>query len=120
MVCLWALAADTEDEARRLAAPAKMVNHHFVRGQLIPVPSTEDAVAWLERNATERPAAPARRRRMIRGTPEAVRQGIEAAAAEYGADEAMLVNIMSDQAARRHGYALVADAFALASRRVDA
>jgi luciferase family oxidoreductase group 1 len=120
MVCLWALAADTEDEARRLAAPAKMVNHYFVRGQLIPVPSTEDAVAWLERNATERPAAPARRRRMIRGTPEAVRQGIEAAAAEYGADEAMLVNIMSDQAARRHGYALVADAFALASRRVDA
>jgi hypothetical protein len=52
---------------------------------------------------------------MIRGTPQLVREGIEAAAAEYRADEAMLVNIMSDQPARRRGYALVADAFALAS-----
>lgn len=117
MVCLWALAAESEEEARRLAAPAKMVNHHFVRGRLIPVPSTEDAVAWLERHAPDRPPAlpEGRRRRMIRGTPEAVREEIEKAAAAYGADEVMLVNIMSDQPARRRGYALVADAFALAS-----
>ena len=119
MVAVWALAADSEEEARRLAAPAKMVNHHFVRGQLIPVPSTEDAVAWLERNATRVTGVPAgRRRRMIRGTPDAVREGIEAAAADYGADEVMLVNIMSDQPARRHGYALIANAFALASEPV--
>ena len=57
---------------------------------------------------------------MIRGTAEAVREGIEAAAADYGADEVMLVNIMSDQPARRHGYALVANAFALASGPVAA
>jgi luciferase family oxidoreductase group 1 len=122
MVCIWALAAESEEEARRLAAPAKMVNHHFVRGQLIAVPTTEEAVAWLERNAPDKPAGmPAgRRRRMIRGTPEAVREGIEAAAAEYGADEVMLVNIMSDQPGRRHGYALIADAFALASGSVAA
>ena len=117
MAAVWALAADSEEEARRLAAPAKMINHHFARGQLIAVPSTEEAVAWLERNATDRPAglSAQRRRRMIRGTPQAVREGIEAAAADYGADEVMLVNIMSDQPARRHGYALVANAFALAS-----
>ncbi len=122
MVCLWALAADSEEEARRLAAPAKMVNHHFVRGQLLPVPTTEEAVAWLERNAPNKPEglSSERRRRMIRGTPETVREGIEAAAADYGADEVMLVNIMSDQPARRHGYALVADAFALASGPVAA
>jgi luciferase family oxidoreductase group 1 len=122
MVCLWALAAESEEDARRLAAPAKMVNHHFVRGQLIAVPSTEEAVAWLERNAPDKPAGlpEGRRRRMIRGTPQAVREGIEAAAAEYRADEVMLVNIMSDQPARRHGYALVADAFALASGPVAA
>jgi len=122
MVCLWALAAESEEEARRLAAPAKMVNHHFVRGQLIAVPSTEEAVAWLERNAPDKSSGlpERRRRRMIRGTPETVRAGIETAAAEYGADEAMLVNIMSDQPARRHGYGLVADAFALASGSVAA
>jgi alkanesulfonate monooxygenase SsuD/methylene tetrahydromethanopterin reductase-like flavin-dependent oxidoreductase (luciferase family) len=99
-----------------------MVNHHFVRGQLIAVPSTEEAVAWLERNAPDKPSGlpERRRRRMIRGTPETVRAGIETAAAEYGADEAMLVNIMSDQPARRHGYGLVADAFALASGSVAA
>ena len=122
MVAVWALAADSEAEANRLAAPAKMVNHHFVRGQLIPVPTTEEAVAWLARNAMNKPPAlpEGRRRRMIRGTPETVREGIERAAADYRADEVMLVNIMSDQPARRHGYALLADAFALASGRVDA
>ena len=120
IVCLWALAAESEEEARRLAAPAKMVNHHFVRGQLIPVPTTEEAVAWLARNGAARPEGlpEGRRRRMIRGTPQQVREGIEAAARDYGADEAMLVNIMSDQPARRRGYALVADAFALASAPV--
>ena len=122
MVAIWALAAETEEEARRLAAPAKMVNHYFVRGELIPVPSTADAVAWLARNETdEPPTLPAgRRRRMLRGTPQAVRDGIAAAAADYGADEVMLVNIMSDQPARRRGYALIADAFGVASAGVDA
>jgi alkanesulfonate monooxygenase SsuD/methylene tetrahydromethanopterin reductase-like flavin-dependent oxidoreductase (luciferase family) len=45
--------------------------------------------------------------------PESVRAGIEAVAAEYGADEVILVTITHDHAARRRSYELIADAFGL-------
>jgi len=44
-----------------------------------------------------------------------VRQGIEAVAAEYGADEVMVLTIAHDHAARRRSYELIAEAFGLAS-----
>ena len=39
--------------------------------------------------------------------------GIEAVAAEYGADEVMVVTITYDHAARRRSYELIAEAFGL-------
>jgi hypothetical protein len=42
-----------------------------------------------------------------------VRAGLEEVAAEYGADEVMVLNIMYDHEARRRSYAMLADAFAL-------
>jgi alkanesulfonate monooxygenase SsuD/methylene tetrahydromethanopterin reductase-like flavin-dependent oxidoreductase (luciferase family) len=55
------------------------------------------------------------RRRTILGTPDAVRAGIEAAAAEYGAEEVIVVTITYDHAARRRSYELIAEAFGLAA-----
>ena len=54
-----------------------------------------------------------RSRRMILGTPDRVRAEIEAVAAEYRADEIMIVNILHDPVARRRSYALTAEAFGL-------
>ena len=51
-----------------------------------------------------------RRRRSIVGSPSTVRAGIEALAAEYGADEVMIVTITYDHAARRRSYELIAKA----------
>jgi hypothetical protein len=42
-----------------------------------------------------------------------VREGVEAAAREYGADEVMLVTITYEHAARRRSYELIARAFAM-------
>ena len=42
-----------------------------------------------------------------------MRAGIEAVAAEYGADEVMLVTITFDHADRRRSYELIAEAFGL-------
>ena len=85
-------------------------------GQLIAVPDPDTALAWLaERPDLDRPRSG---RRVVAGSPATVRAGLEAAAAEYGADEVMLVNIMHDHADRRRSYALAASAFA--DRRVAA
>ena len=108
MVALWTVCAATDAEAERLASSSRMTLAHLLQGVLIPVPSPETAAAWLAAN----PAAAARRgRRMIAGSPATVRAGVEAAVAEYGADEAMLVNIVHDHVARVRSYELVADVF---------
>ncbi|MBV9840520.1 MAG: LLM class flavin-dependent oxidoreductase [Sphingomonadaceae bacterium] len=111
MVATWAIAAPTLAEAERLALPSVMMFAHMLQGQLIAVPSVEEAIAWTEAN----PHASRRRRRMTLGTGEQVRMEIEAVARLYGADEVMLVNILPDHAARVRSYELVARAFGLAS-----
>jgi alkanesulfonate monooxygenase SsuD/methylene tetrahydromethanopterin reductase-like flavin-dependent oxidoreductase (luciferase family) len=49
------------------------------------------------------------------GSPETVRAGIQQVAAEYGAEEVLVLTITYDHAARRRSYELIADAFGLAS-----
>ncbi len=110
MVATWAIAAPSRAEAEQLALPAKMMFHHLVRGELIPVPSVEKAALWAAGND-----APQRHRRSILGTPAEVHAEVDAVAAQYGADEMMLVNIMPDHAARRRSYELVAAEYGLAS-----
>jgi len=110
MAAVWTIAAPDRAEAERLAAPAAMMFAHLMSGNQIPVPPVEKALAWLADN----PGAALRRRRTVLGTPAECRRELESVAALYGADEMMLVNIMSDHAARRRSYALIADEFALA------
>jgi luciferase family oxidoreductase group 1 len=110
MVAVWSICADTLEEAERLAASSRMLFRLLHRGQLIAVPSPEDAQRFL---ANDNAGGISRSRRMVLGTPEMVRAGLEAVAAEYGADEVMVINIMYDHEARRRSYAMLADAFAL-------
>ena len=111
IAAVWAIAAPTADEARRLAMPAAMMFAHLMRGRLIPVPSIEEAEAWLAANPQ---ALAMRRRRVVTGTPAEVRSQLDEVATLYGADELMLVNILPDHAARRHSYELVAAEYGLA------
>ncbi len=108
MTALWTVAADSDAEAERLASSARMMMAHLMMGRSIAVPSPETALAWLAEHPEH---AASTGRRVIAGTPAKVRAGIEAAVAEYGADEAMLVNILYDHAARKRSYSLVAEAF---------
>jgi luciferase family oxidoreductase group 1 len=112
MAATWAIAAETSEEAERLAAPARMMFAHLVAGTPIAVPSVDEALAWLEAN----PAASRRHRRTVLGTPAEVRTGLDRVAEEYRADELMLVNILHDHEARRRSYALVAAEYGLAER----
>jgi luciferase family oxidoreductase group 1 len=110
MAAVWTIAAPATAEAEHLAAPARMMFAHLIAGMQIPVPSVEEAMAWLEAN----PQADRQRRRTVLGTPAQVRQGLDAVAEEYGADELMLVNILPDHAARRRSYEMIAAEYRLA------
>ena len=113
VVAGWAVCADTDDEAQRQASSFRMLMALMHRGQLVPVPPVEKALAFLREEEGRLGGAMALHRRLIVGTPDVVRAGIEALAAEYGAGEVMLVNILYDHAARRRSYELIAEEFGL-------
>ena len=107
IAAVWAVCADTDEEARRVAASAKMMFTLFFRGQLIPIPPIDKALAFLEQQPKD--DDPFRtRRRAITGSPSTVRKGLVDAAAEYETDELMLVNITYAHDARRRSYELIA------------
>jgi alkanesulfonate monooxygenase SsuD/methylene tetrahydromethanopterin reductase-like flavin-dependent oxidoreductase (luciferase family) len=82
------------------------------RGQLIPVPPPEKALAFLAREGADvHSATPGRR--AILGSPETVRAGVEELASEYGAEEVIVVTITYDHGARRRSYELLAETFGL-------
>jgi luciferase family oxidoreductase group 1 len=113
LVSIWALCADTDAEAERLAASSQMAFTLFLQGRLIPVPPVETALRFLEEHTDEVDAL-GRRRRWLVGSPDTVTHGIEEVAAEYGAEEVMIVTITYDHDARKRSYELLAKAFELA------
>ena len=113
-VGVWAICADTDAEAERLGASIRMSMAMLRRGRPTPVPPPETALRFLEQNPE---IAEDRSRRRIVGSPERVRTGIEEVAAEYQADEVIVVTIVHDHAARRRSYELLAEAFDLTVAR---
>ena len=113
MVAVWSICAETEAEAERLASSSRMLFRLLHRGQLIAVPSPDEAIRFLE---ADRAGAGSRSRRVVLGTPRTVRAELEAVAEEYGAEEVIVLNILHDHAARLRSYALLAEAFALAAQ----
>ncbi|MBS1869475.1 MAG: LLM class flavin-dependent oxidoreductase [Actinobacteria bacterium] len=118
-VAVWAIAAETEEEALRLGASGKMAFTLLRRGQLVPVPPVETAVAFLEREGIALDHR-GHGRRTILGTPEQVRAEIEQVARDYGAQEAIVVSIVHSHAARMRSYELIAEAFGLGRGAVTA
>jgi luciferase family oxidoreductase group 1 len=111
-VTVWAICADTGEEALRLSASSRMMMLHLYRGRLIPVPPVDRALEFLEQEGMPMETIPPNRR-MITGDPGQVRTAIEAVAGAYGAEEVFVVNIMHEHAARRRSYELIAREFAL-------
>jgi luciferase family oxidoreductase group 1 len=105
-VAAWALAADTDEEAERLASSSRMAFTMLRRGRLIAVPPPETAERFLASEGDELLG----RRRTIVGDPSTVRTGLLEVASDYGADEVIIVTITYDHAARRRSYELIADA----------
>lgn len=108
-VAAWAICAETDEEALRLSSSMRMLFLKLYRGQLIPVPSVEKAEAFLAAEGVAPETLPVGRR-IIVGTPEKVRAMLEEVAADYGAEELFVINIMHEHAQRKRSYELIARA----------
>ena len=112
IVAVSAICAETDEEALRLSVSVRMMLLKLFRGGTIPVPPVEKAVEFLRSEGMPFQVLPVGRR-LITGSPAKVRGALEAVAAEYGADEVLIVTITYDHAARRRSYELIAREFAL-------
>jgi len=110
MVAVWTVCAETDEEALRLAAPARMMFAHLLMGKSIAVPAPDVAQAWL----ADRPdvARAFATRRVVAGSPATVRAGLDQVIAEYAPDELMLVNILHGHDDRKRSYTLAMEAMA--------
>ena len=89
-ICVWALAADTEEEARRLATSrehARVLRDVGIRDALV---SPEEAAAYPYVEA-QRAKLESMRRRAFVGTAEQVQEKLTALAAQHGLEELVIV-----------------------------
>ena len=111
-VAVFALCADTEAEAERLARCRDLFIVRLYTGRFGPFPSVEEADAYAY-SPPELAIVAEARRRTVAGTPAAVKARLEALASDYGVDELVIVTITHDFKARLRSYELLAEAFGL-------
>ena len=111
-ICVWALAADTEDEARRLLQTREFWRVGFEHGIRKPLVTPEFAAAYPYSGA-ERETIEALRRKALVGAGETVAARLTELAGRLQLDELVVVTWTHDPAARRRSYELLAQAFRL-------
>jgi luciferase family oxidoreductase group 1 len=109
------IAADTDEEAGRIASSAEL---HFVRrakGEYAPLASPEEAAAYPYA-PIDRARIGQLRTRLVVGGPDTVKARLLALAESTKADELMITTMVYDHAARRHSYEILARVFELPPR----
>lgn len=112
-ICVWALAADSEADARHHALSRERWRLDRARGRLGPLQSPDD-IARQGYSAEEEASLAGMRRRALVGTAAQVGTQLRALAAELQLDELVVNTWAHDPAVRRHSYALLAEQFGLA------
>ncbi|HVZ46257.1 MAG TPA: LLM class flavin-dependent oxidoreductase [Ramlibacter sp.] len=110
-ICVWALAADTEEEAWALFASRERARMDRNQGRFGPLLPPGEA----EREYTEAEQFPRRelRRKAMVGDARQVAQRLQALADELELDEIAVITWTWDPAAQRRSYELLAGAFQL-------
>ncbi len=117
-LCIWALAAGSDDEARHLSLSRDRWRIDRGRGVLGPLQSP-DAIAARGFDAAEEQGLAAMRARAFVGSAQTVSERIVRLAEAFQLDEVVINTWAHDPAVRRTSYALLAEAFSLspAARR---
>lgn len=103
------ICAPTDEQAERLATTVDLMWLRLRKGEFAPLPSPEEAMAY-EYSPMERTAIAENRARHVIGSPESVREQLNALIEENGPDEIMIVSNIHDAQQRLESYELVADA----------
>jgi luciferase family oxidoreductase group 1 len=111
-VCVWALVADTHEEACHHALGRERWRVDRARGVLGPLQSP-DVIAARGFSADEWPTVEAMRRKAFVGTVAEVGAQLRALASELQLEELVVNTWAHDPAARRSSYALLAQEFGL-------
>ncbi|WP_171166216.1 LLM class flavin-dependent oxidoreductase [Streptomyces sp. I05A-00742] len=107
-----ALAADDPAEARRQVLTGALSMLRLRRGRPGLVPSPEEAAAY-EFTDVERDFVDDWLRNVVYGTPDEVREGLDALVRRTGADELMITANVHGADARLRSYDLIADAYGM-------
>lgn len=107
---------ETEEDARRLAAPRNLWVLHLLQNRAGAFPSVEEALAY-DYSHEEKVMLRTVEQRGIVGTPEQVRGRLLALGETYGVDDFVILTITYDHADRVRSYELLADAFGLTPLR---
>ena len=111
-VAVWAVCADADEDARRLQKCRELALLRLYTGRYGPFPSIEEAESFPY-TPHDLAIIEHTRGRSVSGTPDAVRDQLEAMARVYGVDELVVVTITHDFKARIRSYELLAEAFGL-------
>ena len=85
------------------------------RGQYLPLPSVEEALAYPYTDS-ERASIARNRSRLFVGSPATVMQKLQPMITASQADELMIITAVYDHDARKNSYSLLADAFGLGKK----
>ena len=111
-ICVWALAADTEEEARFQATTrehSRILREVGIREALVP----PDEAAAYPYNEAQRASIESMRRKAFVGTADQVKSKLTDLASKLGLDELVVVTWTYDPAPRHRSYELLAQTFEL-------
>ncbi len=112
-VAVWAIAAESDEQARYLATSSRMAMRMLRQGTLIAVPPPDKAIKYLKSIGQSVDSGFTEGRRGVIGSPELVAAQLHEVGDAYGADEVIVVTITYDHEARKRSYELIADAVGL-------
>jgi len=112
ILAVHVVAADTDAEAERLASTVDLNFARRRQGHYLPLPSPEEAAAY-DYSPADRALIARNRTRLVVGSKTTVMARLEPLLAATQADELMITTMIYDHEARKHSYALMAEAFEL-------
>lgn len=115
ILAIAVVTAQTDDEAEKLASSMDLNRLRRDRGQYLPLPSVEEALAYPYSEA-ERASIARNRSRLFVGSPQTVMEKIAPMISASKADEVMVITATYDHDARKRSYGLLADAFSIGKK----
>lgn len=113
MLAMIVIAAETDEEAADIAAPAELQWARWMTGQYKDAPPTLEEARNHKYTEEEKVAREENSKKFVIGSAASVKKQLEELEKETEVDEIMIANMISDKEARHKSYSLLAEIFNL-------